>query len=210
MKKSLIALNLYAISLVILRIQLTDSIFYGFMLWNLFLAFIPFFLSKQIHSKLSLWILFPIWLLFLPNAPYILTDIFHLKQGTEMPMWYDLLLILTFSFTGIVYFFASLKILYQKITKYYTKTVANTVIYLSIILSSFGIYLGRYLRWNSWEIIHKSNQMLSDIFTRICNPLEHPKTWGITIGYSILFGIVFRFIKNAKISFSGTIIKIGN
>ena len=196
-------LSFYAIALVLIRIYFTNSIFYGFMLWNLVLAYIPFYIGKlPITSKKILFVIFPVWLLFLPNAPYLVTDIFHLQQGNLMPMWFDLLLLLSFSIIGLLLYFTSLKMLYKKIAFFYNQNTANAVIYGSIILSSFGIYLGRYLRWNSWEIINQSSQIFNDIANRIINPLNHPKTWGITIGYSVLFGIIFWFYKNSEISIS--------
>ena len=173
------------------------------MLWNLFLAYIPFFIGKlPITSKKTLYLAFPVWLLFLPNAPYLVTDIFHLQQGNLMPMWFDLLLLITFSINGLLLYFTSLKMFYKRIVLLYNPNTANAVIYGSIILSSFGIYLGRYLRWNSWEIIKQPSQIFSDITNRIINPLNHPKTWGITIGYSVLFGIIFWFYKNSEIRIS--------
>ncbi len=195
-------LSIYAVILVLFRVYYTNSIFYGFMLWNLFLAFIPFLISKIIplRSKINLWIWFPVWLLFLPNAPYLLTDIFHLKQGTAMPIWYDLLLLITFSINGLFLYFSSLIKMFRLILINYSVKTATFIIYSAIFLSSFGVYLGRYLRWNSWEIVQEPFGLLQDIFYRIINPYSHPKTWGITFGYSILFGMLFWFFNNQKIN----------
>jgi uncharacterized membrane protein len=172
------------------------------MLWNLFLAYIPFLISKYIpiQPKIYLEIWLPVWLIFLPNAPYLLTDIFHLQKGTAMPMWYDLLLLITFSVNGMFLYFISLKKMHELIkTKYSVKT-ANIIIYTSIILSSFGVYLGRYLRWNSWEIIQQPFAIIQDVLHRLIYPNMHTRTWGVTIGYSILFGMIFWFLNNIKIS----------
>ena len=195
-------LSVYAVILVLFRVYYTNSIFYGFMLWNLILAFIPFLITEilPLQNKNLLWLLFPVWLLFLPNAPYLLTDIFHLKQGTAMPMWYDLLLLVTFSINGLFLYFSSLKRMFELIWINYSVKTATFLIYFAIFLSSFGVYLGRYLRWNSWEIVQEPYALFQDIFNRIANPHEHPGTWGITIGYSILFGMLFWFLNNLKIN----------
>lgn len=202
--KILNSLSLYATLLVIYRIYYTNSLFYSFMLWNLFLAFLPFLISEIIPlcSKKLLWFFFPLWLLFLPNAPYLLTDIFHLQKGELMPMWYDLLMLLTFSITGMFLYFLSLLKMYVLISKIHSVTTANIILYGSIFLSSFGIYLGRYLRWNSWEILQNPTVLFQDVFNRIIHPENHLRTWGITIGYSILFVILFWFVKNIKINFT--------
>jgi len=204
MKKIIFYLSIYSVLLVVFRVFVTNSLFYVFMIWNLFLAFIPYFISSFIHHYSSNKIIFFFipWLLFLPNAPYILTDLFHLQQGNLMPIWFDLLLLLTFSVTGMLLYFISLKQMYDVLAKKYSLSTSNFVIYSCIFLSSFGIYLGRYLRWNSWEIISHPIKLFQDILQRFINPLAHPKTWGITVGYSILFVILFWFIKNIKISFT--------
>jgi uncharacterized membrane protein len=109
--KIIILLSIYAILLVVFRVYFTKSVFYLFMVWNLFLAVIPYVISnylKQVNNKYLLYVLFPIWLIFLPNAAYIITDLVHLHQGTLMPIWFDLLLILSFAITGMLLFFISL------------------------------------------------------------------------------------------------------
>ncbi|HFS67260.1 MAG TPA: DUF1361 domain-containing protein [Flavobacteriia bacterium] len=199
MKKAFFFLHLYAFILLAFRIYHTNSLFYGFMLWNLFLAYLPFYISNLITSKKLLWILFIIWLLFLPNSSYLITDLFHLNKGLKSPVWYDLLLLFTFSIIGIGYYFMSLIKIYHVIKNHYNIYIANSIIYCSIVLSCFGMYLGRYLRWNSWELFLQPKILLIDVITRITKPFEHPKTWGFTLGYSLLFIILFWFIKDIKI-----------
>ncbi|MEE9348524.1 MAG: DUF1361 domain-containing protein [Flavobacteriaceae bacterium] len=194
LKNSLALLCLYAISLVVFRVFYTQSDFYLFLIWNLFLAIIPFGITSfltQVKSKLLNYLLFPIWLVFLPNAPYIITDLFHLQQGTSMPIWFDLLLILSFSISGMLLFFMSLNYMFVLIKNQLSKKTAWFISISILFLSAFGIYLGRYLRWNSWDLIHQPSVLFNDVLMRIIHPTQHPKTWGITLGFGFLFCIGF-------------------
>jgi uncharacterized membrane protein len=192
--KIITLLGIYAILLVVFRVYFTKSVFYLFMVWNLFLAVIPYVISnylKQVNNKYLLYVLFPIWLIFLPNAAYIITDLVHLHQGTLMPIWFDLLLILSFAITGMLLFFISLNDVFLLIKQHFSIKKAWFLTVFVLFLSSFGIYLGRYLRWNSWDIMHRPQLLLNDIFTRIIHPTHHPKTWGITFGFGFLFLLGF-------------------
>ncbi|NJO88137.1 MAG: DUF1361 domain-containing protein [Chloroflexia bacterium] len=138
------------------RLIYTGSKLFFFLNWNLFLAFIPWIFSSlliiypslQQRKILAFWVLI-IWLLFFPNAPYILTDLFHLKRNLVMPIWFDLLLILSFAWVGLMYGFISLwnieKVLHRFIKKRWVTFISTSLLFVG----SFGIYLGRYLRWNS-------------------------------------------------------------
>ncbi len=196
--KALITLSLYAIALIIFRVFYTKSGFYIFLVWNLFLAIIPFLITNYLKlksSKLKLIVLFPLWLLFLPNAPYIITDLFHLQKGTAMPIWFDLLLLIVFSVNGMLLFFISLNDMFTVIKVQFSKNTASIIIYLAIILSGFGIWLGRYLRFNSWDIIQNPMSLVKSVFEPILQPTQHPKAWGITIGYGLFFIICFLLFK---------------
>src|ERR1044071_903907 len=111
----LFILLVWCTTMVVMRIKLTGSFYYRFLLGNLFLAFLPLMFSSglRVADRLKLnWIvslvLFSLWLLCLPNAPYILTDILHLPRANEAPMWYDLALLLSCSGTGLLMGYLSL------------------------------------------------------------------------------------------------------
>lgn len=140
----------------IFRPSYTDSKVYIFLNWNLFLACIPYVISTFVliqpslrTKRIVLLVLLPSWLLFFPNAPYILTDLFHLRSRTNMPMWFDLVLILSFAWTGLVVGFMSLWDIEKNLRHHFnTKAIAMVSVVL-LFVSAFGIYVGRYLRWNS-------------------------------------------------------------
>lgn len=151
-----------AVSMNILRLLLTDVSSYIWLNWNLFLAFIPlfalFFFEKIAEKKYRI-IPALLWLLFLPNAPYIITDFIHLRNvGPEWMLWFDGMMIFLYAFLGMMSFsYSSLKMMqYVKKPQLFIALVA--------LLSSFGIYLGRYIRWNSWDIITRPFHLFADIF----------------------------------------------
>jgi len=186
----LLLLSSYCISILIFRIWFTVSNTYMFLVWNLILAYIPFVISSIIKIRklksLPFFIIFVIWLSFLPNASYIITDIFHLKQK-NIPLWFDLLLVVSFAVNGMLLFFLSINDMHTLLLTRVSRRVTWSVTVLVLFLSGFGIYLGRFLRWNSWDVISSPQLLLFDIIERIKDPLSHPRTWGVTIGFGILF-----------------------
>ncbi len=191
----LVSLSSYCIALLALRIWITESIFYGFLIWNLILAYVPFMISKMILVKsfkktmLLFWLL--IWLLFLPNAPYIITDIFHLNKQTTMPIWFDLLLVISFAFNGIVLFFLSVSDINSILLQHFSRVKTGIITTCIFFLTGFGVYLGRFLRFNSWDMVSNPKTILIEIFERITQPTSHPRTWGFTLGFGTLFLLMF-------------------
>jgi uncharacterized membrane protein len=201
-------LSLFCFGLSIFRSVYSDTNVFLFLNWNLFLAFVPYFLSTLlilypnfIKSKIGGVLLLLIWLLFFPNAPYILTDLFHLKLKTSMPIWFDLTLILSFAWTGLLFGFLSLWNIEQIFSKFIKRTYISISSALLLFLGSFGVYIGRYLRWNSWDIIIEPFELFYDIGDRIINPFAHPRTWGMTLFLGLFLNILywsFRIIKETK------------
>jgi len=196
--KLLVLFSAYSISLVIFRIWFTHSLYYSFLIWNLFLAYIPFLISQSMFtlklSRLSFLIVFVLWLLFLPNAPYIITDIFHLSKQTTAPVWFDLLLVFSFAINGVILFFISTYKMHKIILEKTSKRIAWIISTIIMFLSGFGIYLGRFLRFNSWDIISNPKILFVDILDRFINPTAHPKTWGVTLGFGLFLFFGFLFL----------------
>lgn len=197
--KLFIQFSIYCLALLLLRVWLTDTFAYIFLVWNLFLAYIPFVISFLIKERFeNAYLFYPLlfaWLFFLPNAPYIITDIFHLRNGTNMPQWFDLLLVISFAMNGVFVFFISLYDIYNVLVKKFSRMIANISINVVVFLTGFGIYLGRFLRWNTWDIITRPDLLFLDVLDRFLQPTLHTKTWGVTIGYSIFLFFGFQFVK---------------
>ena len=196
-KQLIYAFAIFSTLLLTYRIIKSESLMYIFLPWNLFLAFIPWWISDYLKTRNNLVLLHipvvAIWLLFLPNAPYILTDLFHLKIRENSPLWFDLILVLSFALTGMMVFFKSLKdmlaLLSGRINPFYMTIITPCLFWLV----SYGLYLGRYLRFNSWDIVH---------------PFYLIKTsFGIlfekdTIGFTCIFSIFMWFLYIMIIKFN--------
>jgi uncharacterized membrane protein len=169
-----------------------------FLNWNLFLAFVPWALTSLAiikpwiqKSKIRIGFLVIVWLLFFPNAPYILTDLFYLRRRFSMPIWYDMLLILSFAWTGLLFGFLSLWDI-ERILNKFMKPVFTTVLStLFLFIGSFGIYIGRYLRWNTWDILTDPLELMYDIGDRVVNPFAHRTTWGMTLFMGLFLNMLY-------------------
>ena len=187
------------------RIKLNKSFFYLFLVWNIFLAIIPYAITMYLETiklnrlKLGFW--FCIWLLFLPNAPYIITDLLHIKVSHSNMLWLDILVILSFASTGLLLFYLTLEDMKTIIRKQLTKILVNNLMTIIIFLSAFGIYLGRYLRYNSWEIISHPQILIGDIINIIISPLQNSEAWLFTFGFGSFLAVgywIFSILMNLK------------
>lgn len=179
----------------------TDKTFL-FLIWNLFLAILPLILSsilkivyQQQYTFISFATLCFLWLLFFPNAPYMLTDFIHLSYGSKNYLWLDILTISWFAISALLAGIISLNDMVHILQTKYSNRTASFGLFIISILSGFGIYLGRYLRFNSWDIISKPQTILYEIADRIIHPNLHPRTWLVTIGFGVLIWLVYKAIQ---------------
>lgn len=177
------------------RFHLSGQSYYSFMLWNLFLAGIPLGLSLGLTFIRSLALAVPLlglWLLFFPNAPYVLTDLMHLNEhNANVPKWLDLLMLLSFALVSLWFGFQSLRLVQHWFAQRYSCATGWCVAIASLALSGFGIYLGRFLRWNSWDLMRRPHVLLNDIASRFLDPFDHSRTWGFTFGFGTLLILAY-------------------
>jgi uncharacterized membrane protein len=189
---------LFTCSLLIGRVWYSGKPTYLFLVWNLFLAFIPLVASELIHhtkSRAVAWLLFTCWLLFLPNAPYIVSDLLHLKQRADVPMWFDVLLLFSAAFNGLILGLFSILNMDFFLQVFVSSKWRKAIIATSLVLAAFGIYLGRFLRFNSWDVLADPLPLLADIADRFINPLSHQRTWAFTILFGMFMNVVYWLTK---------------
>jgi uncharacterized membrane protein len=186
-----------SVALVIARIVWTGNIRYGFLVWNLFLAWLPLVFAllaaeKYQHSSarnLRFLGLAGAWLLFFPNAPYIFTDLIHLTTSFYPHFWVDMILILSCALTGLVLGFISLFLMQAVVRRIFGPLRAWLFIAAVAALSGFGIYLGRFLRFNSWDVVFQPLKLYHGIGSWVAAPLDNSRS----LIFAALFG-TFLFI----------------
>jgi uncharacterized membrane protein len=188
----------FTVSLILVRIFYSDSITYGFLIWNIFLAAIPLFISSKLNDAIKKnfqWILLTGWLIFFPNALYIITDLVHLKERYPVPIWFDIILIISAALNGLFFAYISLCQVELFLRSKFDNKKTILILFLFLFLGSFGVYIGRFLRWNSWDIVMNPSGLAFEVLQHIINPFHHPRTWGMTIILTFFFSIFYFIIK---------------
>jgi len=178
------------------RCFLTSDMQYTFLVWNLFLAAVPLFFSMRLTKGQAWWkfvALAAAWLLFFPNAPYVLTDFVHLhrKSRPEVPIWYDIGLLANFGVVSLMLGIFSLRQVHKGLEARIRANWAAALVTGFALLAGFGVYLGRFLRWNSWDLATRPLTLLSDVFDRFIHPFDHPRTWVFTLMYGGTLAILY-------------------
>ncbi len=182
------------VAMLAVRILYSDSSAHLHMLWNLFLAWLPMLAALTVYNlkkrdQRPAWLLIApcafLWLIFFPNAPYMVTDLLHLRPWGNIPLWYDMLMLSAFAWTGIFLGLVSLYLMHTLVRR--SAGVAGGWLFALFVLAltGFGVYLGRFPRWNSWDLLFNPEILLTDIWSRMRDPLAHPRT----IVFSGLFSL---------------------
>lgn len=169
-----------------------------FLAWNIFLAWIPYAVSRLFQVQRKGWrqrILFGLWLLFWPNALYIVTDLIHINESSKVPAWYDALLIFAAAMAGLMMAFVSLFRIEKFITGKLGKTKAFLVMSGVMFIGSFGVYLGRFYRFNSWDVIHDPVDLAISLASHFLFPFDHLHTWAVTCILTIIFSLLYYSFK---------------
>ena len=170
------------------RVFLTGGGHYAFLVWNLFLAAIPLVWSRLLCRESRAWRFWAFavaWLLFFPNAPYVLTDFVHLhaKAHPNVPAWFDVGLLANFGILALAFGLVSLRQVHGALERRVGTVAAALIVSACTLLAGFGIYLGRFLRWNSWDVLARPWALAADIADRFLHPFDHPRTWAFTLMY---------------------------
>lgn len=186
-------------ALIVARWAYSGRPHFRFLVWNLFLAAIPAFASTQLgraararaHAIVQLgW--FALWLLFLPNAPYIVTDLIHLMPRPPVPFWFDIAMFASCASTGVMLGYASTAEVQRVVAARFGAGASWAVATGALFLSGFGIYLGRFMRWNSWDVVSRPGALLGEIGDRLFDPAGHPRTVAVTLVYGV--GLVLGYL----------------
>ena len=204
----LLASAIFSGGLLVTRMLVTHTIEYIFLPWNLFLAFIPYAITRWMSARPDLFehrlkrvALLAIWMLFIPNAFYIITDLFHLRNVHSAPRWFDLLLVFSFAWNGILFGVISLRRVELIIGLDRGPLYSLGLIFAVMWLNALGIYIGRYLRFNSWDIVTDPFNLMIEIGDLVINPLENWYAWGMTGTYALFMTLLYLSLKKMGESF---------
>lgn len=192
--------SLFALTLFVARVIYSGSgMIYRNLVWNLVLAWVPYAFSILVAGIFltfprKWWLVLPpaaVWLVFFPNAPYIITDFFHLANRPGVPLWYDVLLLAAFSWTGIFLAIASLRTMQIVTGAYLGKSASWFFVLLALSLTGLGIYLGRFGRWNSWDLLLNPRTIMAEIAGSLLEPLENLRFFGFTVLFTVFLFICY-------------------
>jgi uncharacterized membrane protein len=194
---SLASILIYIFGYIVYR----DS-FLGFMLWNLFLAWLPLLFAWQLDKHLlkNSWFTWQaiaysfLWLGFLPNSFYIASDLVHIRNVSTDLLLYYVVVLLSFTISGLMLGYASLYVVHKQLLKRLPGKQAMAAIGFILLLSSFAIYLGRYLRWNTWDVLINPAGIIFDVSDRFTNPAAHGRTFQVTTLFFMLLASLYLVI----------------
>ena len=189
--------SIVCVALVRFRATMTGSTHYMFLVWNLFLAWIPFGIAYVTYvtsiRRGWLYLIVPVsaflWLIFFPNAPYILTDLQHLRNaGVDVPVWYDVIMLIWFVFTGLFLGMVSLFLMQEIVRREFGRWFGWGFVLAVAGLTSIGVYMGRFLRWNSWDILANFGDMAQFTLYYLIHPTQR------SLIFASLFTTFFLFV----------------
>lgn len=172
---------------------------------NLILASLPLLISTRLTVvlKRKLWsgweplILSLLWMLFLPNSFYMISDFIHLQNASSSNVLFDAVMFSSFIYLAAGMGFISVYQVHNELRRRLRPLTAVILVALVLLGSSFAIYLGRDLRWNSWDIFIHPGGLLFDISNLMLNPQAYPAMIKITLGFFLVLSSLYAFTWNA-------------
>jgi len=194
----LLLCSMLSMSMLLCRLLQSKSPVYIFLAWNLLLAWIPLLASSAAVRRLrrNRWgligvALLAVWLTFFPNAPYLLTDFVHLRPRRLVPLWYDIAMLASFAWTGMLLAVTSLQQVHRLVRARNNPRAGWLLVGVATTFAGAGVYVGRFLRWNSWDLAMRPAALVADVSSRFAHPLSNPRAWGVTLVFGALLFAVY-------------------
>ena len=185
-----------------IRIIAYHSLDYWYLNWNLLLAWLPLLFAWGLteYTRSHPWVswkgavLSLLWIGFLPNSFYLATDLVHLQYTSPSSILFDAILILLFTFTGFLLGFMSIYLVHSLLLRRLKENTAHWIIAGVLLLSSYAIYLGRFLRWNTWDVVTNPAGLIFDISDPLINPKAHHEAFSTTLLLFVFVGLLYVVI----------------
>jgi uncharacterized membrane protein len=195
---SLAGLSALVVAMVGVRVVYTGNSYYENLVWNLFLAWIPFGIAMYVYDgyrrgtgRLQLLAAGAVWLVFFPNATYIVTDFKWLRYSAGAPIWYDVVLVAAAAWCGLLLGFMSLYLMQAVVRGAAGAVRAWAFVLGSLALGSFGVYLGRFERWNSWDVFTRPGVLAHRIVPHLAHPQDYPRAVAVTVLFTAFLAMSY-------------------
>lgn len=192
----------FSFILLTVRLLATERPEFIFLGWNLFLGALPYLLTDKLQRSPRLlesrwWLLCGgvAWLLLIPNSFYIITDLFHLGKSKAAPRWFDLLLVFSFAWNGVVLGILSIRQVELIARVVAGRPVSFVVILVVMWLVALGVYIGRFLRFNSWDVLTNPLSLAGAIGEMVIDPFQHAYAWAMTVCYGLFMTLLYYTVK---------------
>lgn len=191
-------LSLLFVAMILVREAYSGEPVHRYLAWNLFLAWVPLVFAVVVYDGvrrgmrlLPLLAFAALWLLFFPNAPYLVTDLKYVGEFQDVPLWYDVVLLSTGAWAGLALGFISLYLMHAVARRLWGALNAWLAVAGVIVLSSFGIFLGRFERWNSWDVFTSPGPRAEQLLDGLANPLDYPRALAVTAVFTAFLGSTY-------------------
>jgi uncharacterized membrane protein len=204
---TLCASSAVSVLLLVVRMIVAGNGKFSFMIWNLFLAWLPVFFALALRINLTKYrlqswrnlVLLFLWLGFLPNSFYLISDLIHLQSSGEASVLYDIAMMMSFIINGLILGYISVYIVHIQLRKKLNERSMIAFLGAVFLACGFAIYLGRYLRWNTWDILINPFGILFDLSERVINPILHIQTYVVTLTFFVLlsgtYAVIYQLTK---------------
>jgi uncharacterized membrane protein len=195
----LLGLTAVPVLLMAGRVTYTGSLTHANIMWNLFLAWLPVAFAylavrPRVTSRLLRLAFCLAWLLFLPNAPYLITDLIHLPYGGGIPILYDVVLLFSAALSGLALGLVSLRWMQAAVAGRLGVWPGRLFGLAALGQAGFGVYLGRYLRWSSWDVLLKPVALAQDIWLHLLHPIQHWQAWALALLFALLLAFAYGLL----------------
>lgn len=143
-----------------------------------------------------------VWLLLLPNAGYLITELnlSHRRPGERVPEWYDVLLVLSLAMSGVLNMLMNVflvQLAYAAVRFDAIEALESVELRvltgLVLVLAAFGVYIGRNIRVNSWDVLHPWS-LVAKIVRHLRDGRRARDAAGFTLTCAVFFGLMYLVV----------------
>lgn len=199
--------TVFAIAVYSARVLRSKELTFAFLVWNLFLAWLPYWCAigaelmeanTRSGARRFLFVAaVTIWFIFFPNAPYVITDLLHVNARSGAPLWYDVGLITSFGLSGTMIGVGSLWAMQNTVRLRWGRGGARVLTIVTLGATGIGIAMGRFARWNSWDLLFHPTTVLADVIPAFLNPSVDPRMPAAALLYGGLFAVIYSTFATA-------------